>query len=174
MNTTRSKKAGQKNHGFTLVELMVTLAVVGILAAVAAPDVSQWIQNYRARTAARQLMSDLQSARIKAVSERVQFRVSVDAGNNQYQVQKGNDPEATTSWTNVGNARVMTDGVVISANSAPAILRILFTPLGYAGFSATQADGTARATVTQGGATYAVVVTPTGGIRISERPNRAL
>lgn len=59
---------GTSHHkGFTLVELMVTVAVVGVFAAVALPSMSGVIQSNRVQGATDDLLSQLQYARSEAV-----------------------------------------------------------------------------------------------------------
>lgn len=53
--------------GFTLVELIVTLVIAGILMAWAAPNFSGFIKNNRLSTQANDLMADLAFARSEAV-----------------------------------------------------------------------------------------------------------
>lgn len=54
-------------QGVTLVELLVGLAIVGILFAVGIPSFTGWIQNAQVRTAAESISSGLQLARAEAV-----------------------------------------------------------------------------------------------------------
>jgi type IV fimbrial biogenesis protein FimT len=53
--------------GFTLIELMFAIAIVGILLAVGLPEASQWTQNTKIRTAAETISNGLQLARGEAV-----------------------------------------------------------------------------------------------------------
>lgn len=55
------------NGGFTLIELMVTLAVAAILLSTAAPSFVTLIDNNRATSTANELLASLQFARSEAV-----------------------------------------------------------------------------------------------------------
>lgn len=59
-------------QGFTLVELMIVVAVIGILATLGLPSYRLWIQNTQIRTATESIQTGLQKARIEAVKRNVQ------------------------------------------------------------------------------------------------------
>ena len=56
-----------RQRGFTLVELMIGLAIVGLLLMQAIPSFSAWIQNMQVRNSAEALLNGLQLARTQAV-----------------------------------------------------------------------------------------------------------
>jgi len=66
--------------GFSLIELMVVVAVLGILTAFALPSYSVWMENTRIRNAAESIQAGLQIARLEAIKRnvRVQFRLGDD------------------------------------------------------------------------------------------------
>jgi prepilin-type N-terminal cleavage/methylation domain-containing protein len=54
--------------GLTLIEIAVVMAIVGIMALFMAPAIGEWIDNFRIRQAGREVSSDLQFAKMKAIS----------------------------------------------------------------------------------------------------------
>ena len=77
--TSKSSSSGARwrafGHGFSLVELMVTVAVLSLLMVLAVPSFTEWIQNSRIRTAAESVQNGVQLARAEAVrrNARVEF-----------------------------------------------------------------------------------------------------
>lgn len=71
-------------RGFTLIELMVGLAISAILLMIAAPNMNLWLQNGQIRNVAEAMQNGLQLARAEAVrrNTRVRFQLtsSMDAG----------------------------------------------------------------------------------------------
>ena len=61
--------------GFTLIELMVTITLLGLLVIWGAPNYSQWIANTRVRTTAEAIQNGLMLAKAEAVrtNSKVQF-----------------------------------------------------------------------------------------------------
>lgn len=57
----------QRTRGFTLIEVLVTLTVLGVLATLAAPSFQKVVAKQRLRSAAYDLMSDLTLARSEAI-----------------------------------------------------------------------------------------------------------
>ncbi len=60
-----------KNSGFTLLELMVTIGVAGVLAAVAIPNMRDFIRNNRLTAAANDLLRSTQIARSEAIKRQL-------------------------------------------------------------------------------------------------------
>ena len=88
----------RKNSGFTFTELMVTIAVVAILASLAIPNYIAWLPNYRLQSGAEEVQSTLQLARITAIKENATVRVKFDTANETYRAfvpEKPPEPERT-------------------------------------------------------------------------------
>lgn len=64
-------------RAFSLVELVVGMAIFGILLALAAPSYSAWIRNAKIRTAAESLQYGLQLAKAEAVKRNTAVRLQL-------------------------------------------------------------------------------------------------
>lgn len=53
--------------GFTLIEVLMTMVVLGILAALAIPAFSSWVPSYQLKAAAREFYSHCQLAKLTAI-----------------------------------------------------------------------------------------------------------
>jgi len=84
------------SKGFTLVEMMIVVAVMGILAGIAAPNFQTYMAQRRLNGAARQVMTDLMEARMKAVSLNQKVKVSFGS-NHIYQIWNDTDGNGTVA-----------------------------------------------------------------------------
>jgi type IV fimbrial biogenesis protein FimT len=57
----------KKTSGFTLLELMIVVGIIGVVMAIAVPSLSETIKNERLTSATNGLLSDIMLARSKAV-----------------------------------------------------------------------------------------------------------
>jgi len=57
----------RNNRGFSLMELLVVVGLIGIISLVAFPMISRTIPKYRLRSVVRQLVIDFKQARLEAV-----------------------------------------------------------------------------------------------------------
>jgi type IV fimbrial biogenesis protein FimT len=78
--------SGRRSAGFTLLEVLVALAILGILVGVAMPSFSSFTANQHLVGAAEQVYGHLQQARLEAVSRNTAVRVNFSA-------------TGTTTWT---------------------------------------------------------------------------
>ena len=74
----------RKAGGFTMLEMMIIVVIIGIVAALAVPTFFASMPRMRARTEARNVLNMMRLARSKAISEGAQYGVYVDISNNQY------------------------------------------------------------------------------------------
>ena len=72
------------NQGFTLTELITTIAIMGMVVVAAAPSVISRIPNQRLSRANWQVYMDLNQAKARAVSENREVVVNIDSGNEAY------------------------------------------------------------------------------------------
>jgi type IV fimbrial biogenesis protein FimT len=59
-------KPAARQRGFTIIELMVTIAVVAVLASIAVPSMQTYVMNNRLNSASQEFLRTLQTARSEA------------------------------------------------------------------------------------------------------------
>ncbi len=81
-----NRKTGKNNRhsGFTMLEMMIIVVIIGIGAALAAPSFFAGIPRLKARTEARNVLNLVRLARSKSISDGSQYGVYVDVANKQY------------------------------------------------------------------------------------------
>ncbi len=140
-------------RGFTLLEVLVALALVTILAAFSIPRWGTLLPTYRLRSAARQLRSDLSRIKMRAVSETARFRLVFLA--SKYSVERHDG----TTYQPIGEDRSLPKGIDIRSTTRSSLG---FTPRG----TATPGTGGTVKLCNSKDSGANVVVSSTGRIRI--------
>ncbi len=97
--------------GVTLVELIVVMVIIGILAAFFVPNIGAWLPSYRLRSGARDIVSTMRTAQMKAVSTNMKYRVSFTLP-AAYILEYENPPG---TWVAEGLSQSLPSGISISA-----------------------------------------------------------
>lgn len=68
-----------RTAGFTLIELVIAMAIVAILIVAGLPGITEWIQNAQIRAAAEGILNGLQTARSEAIRRNTVVTFTLDA-----------------------------------------------------------------------------------------------
>jgi type IV fimbrial biogenesis protein FimT len=96
----------RKRSGFTVIELITVIVILGILTAVGVPNFLSWLPKYRLKSAARDLYSNLQFAKLSAIKHNADWAIVFNKASDQYQVCSGQGPD--NSWGGTENMVVKT------------------------------------------------------------------
>ena len=102
MNASKNNlpsKLRMSSSGFTLIELMVTIAVLAIIVSIAAPSISTQLANQRVKSTAAILESALKEAKVESVIRRQALEFSFDDGTHLMSIKtKGSGSEEVASY----------------------------------------------------------------------------
>ena len=148
-SSMKPRKHGQGDSGFTVLELLVALSIAATLSATAVSCFLSWLPTVRLSSAARHVATDLQVARMKAISQNSSNTVSFNTTDGTYSFSLGaesrnlNDLYPGTSVVSVSPA----NPVFYSRGTANAGITI---------------------TLSNGGAQKVVCVKPVGRVNIAD------
>jgi prepilin-type N-terminal cleavage/methylation domain-containing protein len=107
--------AMKDRRGFTLIEIMIALAIVGIVGIIATTNFLSWQGHYSAVGFQREFLSRVNEARTRSMATSLQHRLLIDMGAERVTLQRGNLGTGTGSsgWTDVGQTVVGSRGAGI-------------------------------------------------------------
>lgn len=156
----------KRAHGFSLLELMAVLAIVGILMSIAVPAFSEWIASQRVRDTAADIHTSLMRARNEAISRGLKTSIKPVGGDwaNGWYIA---NPDGTYN-PDPANPTVFIEqhGPVQNATISGAGTEIAFTPVG-------RLPGTAAIKITSAGTRMTRCVTVDTAGRPKTRPINA-
>jgi prepilin-type N-terminal cleavage/methylation domain-containing protein len=85
-----------RQSGFSVIELLVVLAIAGVLAAMALPSATRTLADVRLHNDARALHNLLSLAKMRAAAKYTRVRLYCDLGSEQFALQTWN--KTTASW----------------------------------------------------------------------------
>ncbi|MEQ1790810.1 MAG: prepilin-type N-terminal cleavage/methylation domain-containing protein [Nitrospira sp.] len=148
---------GQKSRagGFTLIEMMIAVAIIGIGSAIAVPSYLSWNARYQLKQAATEIQSQLVLARLMAMNRNsaVTMNLAVNAGRVQI------------AAVDAGLNQVIQPTQMMSSVTglSPGPANVTFSPLG-----TRSGGGTANQLIVisnNQGLSYSVQITPRGKIK---------
>jgi len=139
-------------NGFSSIELIVVMAVMGILAAIALPNWHNLLPSYALNSSTRQIQSELHNIKMRAAAENTGFQLAYLQGASEYTIQRDSKPLQT---------KPIAEGTNITKAGT-----IAFSPRGTAGANRVRLRNA-------NGACRQVVVNATGRVRVCTPNNCA-
>ncbi|MEE4601459.1 MAG: GspH/FimT family pseudopilin [Desulfobacteraceae bacterium] len=151
-----------RNKGFTLIELMIVIAIVGVLAGIMTPSFLSWRDRSKVKGDASELRAVFESAKLRAIKHNVNAVVTFPDTTSYQAFVDTNDNGALDAGEDVITTRTLSPGVTITT--------ITFVGNDMAFNSRGMANGpnsTGRVILTSpGGESYEVVVSSFGRVRL--------
>ena len=118
MTTALSNSSYNNNHsaGFTLIELMVTIAVLAIIVSIAAPNISTQLANQRVKATAVTLENALKEAKAESVIRRQNVTVAYDSTANTITLTGNNS--AVISTYSINNSSSVSQSITPTSVTA--------------------------------------------------------
>ena len=107
----------QKQRGFSLIEMLMVIAIVMIMSAIALPFFGGFLDNRNLKNAARDIAGDIFELKERAISEDSQYQIQFNQGANNYALTGGASAMNVTK-----SSSAFGSGIFISALSQPTFI----------------------------------------------------
>jgi len=155
-----------KNQGFTLIELMVTIAVMAIIAMMAAPSFNNLLIKQNLKTTAYNLRDTLKEARSQAILNRNEIVVCTSINKSAIAVSEGGCRAFLTNYSGMANSLKESSVFIVSVKKKITLKdtsddKFIFSTTG-------SLNGTKTITLCSSVGSYILLVGISGTIDISE------
>lgn len=140
----------KKQSGFTLIEIVLVLLIIGVMSAIAVPNFLKRLRSQRIEAGANQILTHLRQIRQRAIKDREFYRANFEKFENAYILEKCSFNSATDSvWKSIqvfgqekeeevktreGSTETETERVIFLPKdirvSDESTMKILYTPKG--------------------------------------------
>jgi prepilin-type N-terminal cleavage/methylation domain-containing protein len=124
--------AMKDRRGFTLIEIMIVIAIVGIVAIVATTNFLSWQNHYSGVGYQREVLSLINQARTRSMTSNLQYRLVMDLGTEIVTLQQGNAGTSSGTWVNAAPQVVGTRGAGIQEIVCNPLPTLVISPATFA------------------------------------------
>lgn len=163
-------------HGFSIIELMIAIAVLGVLTAFALPSYGRWIANTQVRTMAESIQNGIRLAQREAASSNgtVSLTLTGDAAPSC----TSSASSSGTNWTICSGSRLLHQNIG-KAGSATAVVNSGFSSISFDGLgrsslgtpatvNITSSNGACETASTEGVRCLNILISPGGKVRLCD------
>lgn len=151
------------NGGFTLIELVIVLVLLGVITAIATPSFMHYMKSQRLSGACRQLFTDLTKARAQAVGQNCRIIIEL-TNSTDYKIIRDTNNNSVIDTGETGETRSIRPtyhDVTFSAATAATSFTPIFYPNG------TGNNGTISVTSSSLSQTKTITFSTMGRIKIN-------
>jgi len=120
------------NKGFTLIELLVAIGIIGMFALLVSPNILNSLETRDLENSARNVMTTFQSAKFRAVKDKLNHRVRFDnlTGIWRFVVEREDIPGF---WNEIPGVlgKTISSKYNVTVNLPTPDLAVVFSPLGF-------------------------------------------
>jgi type IV fimbrial biogenesis protein FimT len=118
----------QKNTGMTLLEVMIVVAIIGIIVAIVAPSFGTILEKQRIKGAAEAVLADLRWARAEAIKRNKKVRVTFTTGSS-WSYTINSDPTGANTLLKTVNGSDFPSTTLSTASFAGGVAYTTFDPV---------------------------------------------
>lgn len=120
----------QERDGFTIVEVLITIALLVVLTAVAGVNLHAYTMNRNLKSAARDIIADFSLYKRKAVTESESYKITFHVAESKYTVQRGNTVVATKYISTYGKGIELVSAQFGAGKTVHFLTRGIVSPFG--------------------------------------------